>query len=222
MALHWRPVGPEPSQTYWVRRAVVAGAALLVLWLLAWLLFGGDEPDERLAQAPAPPVAPTPFTTAEPSATPSTSPDPSASPGPDVSGSPTPSPSAAACPDEVLDVSAAAEQQAYPVGATPRLALSVTNTGPTSCARDMGQSAVELVVVSGPDRIWSSDDCAPGGDADLTTLEPGAVEVSRVTWPGTRSRPGCTGSQDQARAGTYRVEGRVGDLRVDGESFLLR
>ena len=227
MALHWRPVGPEPAQTYWRRRAVVAGLALLLLVLLVVVLLRlGDDP-ERLQQQPGPvPTSRAPSSTPEPSGSPNADPSASGQPSPSGSASPTPTPSAsataAASTDGALDVEAAAEQASYPAGASPRLELRITNTGPTACSRDLGQSAVELVVSSGADRIWSSDDCAPGGDADVTTLEPGAVEVSRVTWPGTRSSPGCDGAQPRARAGTYRVSARVGALREQGETFLLR
>ena len=221
MALHWRPVGPEPAQTYWQRRAVVAvlalGVLLLVVLLLRALLGGGGQ--ERLAEQPAAlPTTATPTVTARATASPSAS----GSATPTASPTPTPTSSARACGDDSLEIDAAAEQATYPVGASPRLELRVTNTGPAPCELDLGQAAVELVVVSGPDRIWSSDDCGPGGDADPTTLEPGAIEVSHVTWPGTRSRPGCDGEQAQARAGTYRVQARVGDRRVQGDTFLLR
>lgn len=224
MALHWRPVGPEPAQTYWQRRAVVAVLALavllLVVLLLRALLGGGDE--DRLAEQPA--AAPTtgagPSVTTDATASPSFSGSPTASTSP--TATPSPTPAATACGAGSLEIDAAAEQDSYPVGASPRLELRVTNTGPTACTLDLGQASVELVVVSGPDRIWSSDDCASGGDADPVTLEPGAIEVSRVTWPGTRSRPGCDGEQTRARAGTYRVQARVGDQRVQGQPFLLR
>ena len=226
MALHWRPVGPETEQTYWMRRAAVALAVLVPLAVLLSLLGGGDQ--DRLAQrssstTTASPLAsplPTPLSSALPSADPSASPQPGASPG----VTPTPSASAAgtACPDDALRLEAAATEDSYAVGASPRLELSVTNSGAVPCRRDLGQAAVELVVFSGSDRIWSSDDCAPGGEADVVTLAPGAAEVSRVTWGGTRSLPGCEGDEDRAEAGTYRVTGRVGELRVEGGSFQLR
>ena len=246
MALHWRPVGPEPAQTYWQRRAVVALVALaaLLLLVLALRALSGGGSEERLAEqgAPAPSPAPTGTSAATPTATATSTPTATASASatasgtasPTASGSATPTASASApatptptasgppCTDALLDVEAAAEQETYPTGASPGLELRVTNTGAAPCSLDLGQVAVELVVVSGADRIWSSDDCAPGGDADLTVLEPGAIEVSRVTWPGTRSRPGCDGARARALPGTYRVQARVGDLRVQGEPFLLR
>jgi hypothetical protein len=221
MALHWRPVGPEPAQTYWLRRAVVAAAVLLVVVLLLQLLqllSGGDDED-RLAQS-GPTASASPGTTPGPVPTPGASASAGASATPDPSASATAS--ATACTDEVLQVQAAADDESYAVGEQPRLELRITNSGATPCSRDVGQAAVELQVVSGDDRIWSSDDCAPGGEPELTVLQPGAVETSTVTWPGTRSLPGCQGDDEPADAGTYRVIGRVGELREQGESFVLQ
>jgi hypothetical protein len=111
------------------------------------------------------------------------------------------------------------EEETYPVGGRPELELSVSTTGTVPCQRDLGQAAVELLVYSGADRIWSSDDCAPGGPAKLTTVVPGTPDVTRLTWSGRRSLPGCAGPEEQAQAGTYRVTARVGDLRVEGNPF---
>ena len=222
MALHWNPVGPESAETYWKRRAAVALAVLVPLVLLLSLLGGGD--DELVPSDVTATASPVPTVSPAPSVDPSASPGPTSSPG--MSGSPEPSGSptaaAAACTDAALQVEAAATEDTYEVGASPRLELRVTNTGTAPCSRDLGQAAVELQVVSGSDRIWSSDDCSPGGDADVVTLAPGTAEVSSVTWSGTRSRPGCEGEEERATAGTYRVQGRVGELREEGEPFVLR
>ena len=203
MPLHWRPVGPEPASTYWQRRAVVATAAVLVLGLLWTLLTGGSDAPERLAEAPRPTTA---VTDAPSPAAPTAAPSPAAVP---------------ICQPTALRIEPTADDDSYGVGATPRLSLRVTNTGTAACTRDLGQAAVELQVVSGNDRIWSSDDCAPGGPKRVTTLEPGKPQVQRVTWNGRRSRPGCAGDKEQAQAGTYRVLGRVGQLRVEGDIFRI-
>lgn len=210
MPLHWRPVGPEPASTYWLRRALVAAAVLVLLALLVPLIIGGGDDPDTLA------AGPTPAPSAEVTPSPTPSVDPSASPG----ASPSPS-AAAACAPTALEVEPTAEQDGYAVGASPRLSLSITNTGTTPCTRDLGQAQVELTVTSGRDRIWSSDDCAPGGDPDVVSLEPGEPVVQSVTWDGRRSLPGCAGDKAQAQPGTYRVSGRVGDVRVDGGSFTL-
>lgn len=205
MALHWRPVGPEPASTYWQRRAVVATAAVLLLALLTTLLTGGSDDPDTLAEAPR--------DGATAAATPSAPGTPVATPIPSPSGT------APICQPEALEIAAGADAESYPVGGRPRLSLSVTNTGSAPCTRDLGQAAVELLVFSGSDRIWSSDDCAPGGPKRVTTLEPGKPDVQRVTWDARRSLPDCGGQKAQAQAGTYRVHGRVGQLRVEGQVF---
>jgi hypothetical protein len=205
MALHWRPVGPEPTSTYWMRRAVVLALALVPV-VLAVSLLGGSAEEDRLTGVPGPPAATTePRRSVEPSAAP-------------------PSPTAAAvatCAAEALEVEATAGEASYRVGADPRLTLRVTNTGDAPCTADLGQANVELLVHSGRDRIWSSDDCAPGGDAAATTLQPGKAVTQRVTWDGRRSRPGCTGDKERAQPGTYRVTGRVGERTAQGDIFVF-
>jgi hypothetical protein len=221
MALHWRPVGPEPSSVYWQRRAAVLVAALLLLVLPLWSLGGDDEPDTLGQEPPLGSAAPS--SAASPAASDPASAQPSAAPAPEATPSPppTPMPPLASCAPDVLEIGARAEQDSYRLGATPRLSLEVVNTGPAPCTRDLGQPAVELVVSSGPDRIWSSDDCAPGGAARVVTLQPGQAVVQWVTWNGRRSRPGCPESTEQAQPGTYRVSARVGELRREGDVFRL-
>ena len=204
MPVNWRPVGPEPESTYWQRRAVIGTAVVLLLAIVTSLLTGGDDEPEELAQAP------------RPSATPSASASASARASPSPSPSPSP---ATACDAGALEVEATTDEDTYAVGGTPRLTLTITNTGSVPCTRDLGQAAVELLVYSGKDRIWSSDDCAPGGAAVLETLEPGKGEVQRVTWNGRRSLPKCAGEKARAQAGTYRLHARVGEQRVEGAVF---
>jgi hypothetical protein len=195
-------VGPEPAATYWRRRAVVALAVVAVLLLALLPLRGGGDGDSlRTERRP----------TAEPSATAAVDPtaEPTAPPGPEL------------CPDDALEVTATADAASYPVGATARLELTVRNTGAVPCRRAVGQGAVELVVTSGEDRIWSSDDCAPGGDEGEVVLEPDAVETARASWATVRSAPECPPDQPQAAPGTYRVTARVGELRVPGAVFTV-
>jgi len=204
MALHWRPVGPEPAPTYWQRRAVLAVAVLILLLLLRAVLPSSGEGQERVASSGA-----SPSPTASSSAGPSGSPQPSASPD------------STPCAPPALTATATTERNDYPVGGRPVLVLTVTNTGTTPCTRDLGQGAVELMVVSGSDRIWSSDDCAPGGPAKPVVLAPLEESVTRLTWAGRRSQPGCAGDKAATQAGTYRVNARLGDLRVEGSAFVL-
>ena len=214
MALNWRPVGPEPETTYWQRRAVVALAVLVPLVLLLSLLGGGD--DDRLSAAPDATATPVP------SATPTSAPLPSIGPGLMPAPSPSPTPTVVPCAPDAVTIAAAATEDSYAVGARPRLELRVSASGPQPCTADLGSGAVELLVFSGADRIWSSDDCGPRGGSEIKTLQPGTPDVSRVTWPGVRSAPGCTGDKAAAQPGTYRVAARVGERRVEGEPFVLK
>ncbi|HVM26223.1 MAG TPA: hypothetical protein VM433_00940 [Mycobacteriales bacterium] len=205
MALHWRPVGPLPPATYWRRRAVVLLALVAVVALVGWLLGrGGDD----TLQTGAPSAAPT----GEPAA------DPTADP---AAGDPAPG-EPETCADDVLEVETTSDAAQYAPGAAAPLTLTVRNSGDVPCRRALGQGAVELVVTSGQDRIWSSDDCAPGGDEGVVVLEPGGSQSARATWPGTRSAPGCPPDQPVAQPGTYRVNARVGELRVPGAVFTVR
>lgn len=208
MALHWRPVGPEPEQTYWQRRALVALALLVPLLLLTSLLGGGDDDTDRVAQA-APTAAPSPAT-AGPVV-------PTGLPTPTVS----PTPALAACAPAGLSVDAAATEEEHSAGSSVKLVLKVSTKGTVPCTVDLGASAVELLVHSGADRIWSSDDCSKATGSKIVTLQPGQPDVTRVTWSGKRSLPACAGDQDRAQPGTYRVTARIGQTRVEGESFRL-
>jgi hypothetical protein len=199
--LHWQPVGPLPAAVYWRRRAVALAVVIGLLVVLGGLLgrLGGDDEPDVLA-------VPTPSASAgEAAPTPSATPEPV---GP--------------CGDDVLEVQGTAEAADVAVGAGTRLVLTVRNTGTVPCTRGLGQGAVELVVTSGEDRVWSSDDCAPGGDEGVVELAPGDVQTARATWPGTRSAPGCPPDQPVAQAGTYRVTARVGELRVPGQVFRVQ
>jgi hypothetical protein len=72
---------------------------------------------------------------------------------------------------------------------------------------------VSFLVVSGPARQWSSDDCQPATGHEPTVLAPGkATQVTQLTWSGKKSRVGCPTPRDTADAGTYQVSGTVGTL----------
>ena len=201
MPLHLRPVGPLPQGVYWRRRAAVLGGPLLALLLLARCGGDGETLQQAAPAASAPAAAPTP------SVTPSV---------------PTPTPTAdptATCTDAALRVEATTQRARYAVGSRPVLRVAVRNAGPAPCTRPLGQGAVELTVFSGRDRIWSSDDCAPGGEPGPVVLGPQELRVITLTWAGRRSRPGCPGGAEAIEAGTYRVVGRVGTLTSEAAGF---
>lgn len=215
MPLSWRPVGPEPASTYWVRRAVLAIAVVVVLWGLIALLTGGGDDTLDSGDTQAATASPSPEPTDEPAdeAADEASESPSASP------SPTASAEVASCSDADLELTAEADKEAYALTEKPTLVLTVRNTSDRPCRRDLGQGVSELIVTSGRDRIWSSDDCSPGGPPNPVVLAPDDADVQRLTWEATRSRPGCQGERTPVEPGTYVVSGRNGELRADGDAF---
>jgi len=115
----------------------------------------------------------------------------------------------------------ATDARSYPAGAQPRLTLTATNTGTAPCLRDLGSRAVEWVIFSGVDRIWSSADCTPTASSEIRTLAPGAATSVALTWPRVRSDPQCKGGPVAARPGTYVLLGRAGNVKAPGAVFVL-
>jgi hypothetical protein len=198
MVLH--PVGPLPPSTYWRRRVVLLGLLVVVVLLLRSCA-GGESP-QRTA---SPGGTPTPTRTATAKTTPAPSPTKPAAPG--------------TCEDAALRLTSRTDARTYPEGVAPRVTVTVVNTSGTTCRRDLGGKALEVLVYSGEDRIWSSDDCSADTSSSVQTLKAGAMLETSVTWPRTRSAKGCPADRPKARGGTYVVRVRLGTLA--GERTVL-
>jgi hypothetical protein len=209
----------EPG-VYWRRRLVTLVVVVLALLLLARACGGDGKAPDRLSTG----------SDASPSASPSTSKN-SASKSPAASASAKPSVAATSaapsrspggpCAATDLRVTATTNKATYTGGERPVLELEVRNIGPVACVRDLGQAARELRVTSGNDRIWSSDDCAPGGGSEPTLLDPNEAKTFTVAWARRRSAQGCPANRPFVGPGTYRVVGRLGDIVVTGTTFTV-
>jgi hypothetical protein len=199
MVLH--PVGQLPASTYWRRRLVLlVGLVLLVLVLRSCA--GGGDPKPASHQV-------------RPSATPSASASTSARPTPTRAAGPL------TCADAVLALTATPVAGTAPAGSTVRFTVAVKNTGSVACRRDLGGGALEVLVYSGSDRIWSSDDCSTDKGRSVQLLPAGGSLESSVSWAGKRSARGCPADQPVARRGTYTVRARLGTLRSGAAVFRL-
>jgi hypothetical protein len=156
---------------------------------------------------------------------------PSGTPASSLSSSPTSSPSnspsnsAAArgtCADGALHVAARTDAQAYGAGGEPLITLTVTNAGTATCTADLGSAALSVVVTSGPDRIWSSDDCGGAGTTKLTPLAAGASWSTSVSWSGTRSSPGHCSNRVPAKPGFYEAQASAGGVSSAPYRFQMR
>ncbi len=91
--------------------------------------------------------------------------------------------------------------------------MTIVNTGATACTLDAGSANLELVVASGADRIWSSDDCQKASENQQTSVAPGVKLESKVAWSVVRSASGCPTGLAKLKPGTYQLTARVGDFR---------
>jgi hypothetical protein len=105
------------------------------------------------------------------------------------------------------------DAKSYPANVQPSLFMTVRNSGPITCTRDVGQAALELRISTAAGvLVWSSDHCAAGGPHDVVTLATNQVSRTLAVWGRTASKPGCPSGQPKAAAGSYTLTGR--DLAV--------
>jgi hypothetical protein len=208
------PIGPEPPMVYWIRRgAIVLVVITLIvgLWWLIGSLRGGSSTSSS---------APSTSASAEPSASGDTG-DTGGSASPQASSS-----GAAAATTDCLDadikVEATTDSSTYPVGSTPKLTLTITNTGDVACTRDVGPKANELEITSGGYHVWSSDDCNASSKSKVAELQPGDKVASSITWNGKLSQKGCPNGQGAAaKAGRYDLVGRNETVTSKSTPFAL-
>jgi hypothetical protein len=204
-----RPIGDQPASVYWVRRGLLVLVVLLVVALVWWWWpSGGDAEPVGAEPTPttAPTASPTPTETATPEKTKTKKPKPELAP---------------ACADNDLEITVTVDAETYPPGRQPSFTFAVENVSDETCSRDVGQAANELRVTSGGSQVWSSDDCNPGGQEELTDLDPEDRFVQTVSWDRTTSSAGCPADQPEAQAGTYQVVARNGDLLSEPAVFVL-
>jgi hypothetical protein len=125
------------------------------------------------------------------------------------------------CLPAQIKVSAHPLASAYPASGPVHIRFAVSTTSSSPCRRDVGQIANSVIITSAGQRIWSSDDCNPGGDHDVRTLSQGASYVETVTWNVTVSHPGCPSGALSAPTGTYSVVGHNLDVVSAPETFTL-
>jgi hypothetical protein len=217
---------------YWVRRLLVLGVVVALVWGVTALL-GGKPDDTRQTAAHSDP------TTAPPSTPPSTSPTPlpttppvasagDGRPGQQSVADTRPRVVTAALP--TADGGCLAEQVTVTptVEGSPRggsdvaLALSVATSADTACRLELTPDDLLLKVSTGGRPVWSTEQC-PGAVPERTlVLRPGWTTAVVVTWPGIYGDKGCTGTTRSAPPGSYAVEAAVYEGEPARSDFDLR
>ncbi len=198
------PVGPKRPEIYWRRRVLalvvtvllVIGMVFGVRAVIGALIGGGDEPDAATQEQAV---------------------DTSGSEGSESSGP-------AECAAEQISLAALSDATSYAVGGKAKFGTRITNTGKADCTMDAGSAALELTVVSGKDRIWSSDDCQESAQNVPTTITPGEAGAleSSVEWTLVRSAKGCAKDLPALKAGTYQLVARAGEFTSPPLVFAIK
>ncbi len=199
---------------YWIRRGAIVLVVLTLiigLWWLVGSLRGGGESPSTASGSDA-------SVESSASADPGSPEAPASSPSADSSAAT----AVVDCLDSAIQVEATTDASTYSVGSTPKLTLTISNTGDVACKRDVGPKANELEITSGGYHVWSSDDCNASNKSKVITMQPGDKVASSITWNGRLSQKGCpNGEGAAAKAGRYDLEGRNGSVTSASTPFAL-
>ena len=198
------------------RRRTVAFVVLAVLLLVLWLagralvgwLSGGDDP----AATPAPAAQADPTTTPQPTGTGAGEPTDGPTAEPTATGRAQP------C-SEGLEVLAGTGSSSYEAGQEPVLSAVVSLAADQAACTIPGEE-VAMVVTSGQDRVWSTEDCGTDLGSPPELAPGGRAEVS-LTWPRQRSAPGCPSDLGEPGPGTYQLTVTVAGTTSEPVTFTL-
>lgn len=205
----FRPVGDQPPSVYWVRRGLLVAVAIVLLAIVWWLWPTGADTAENAGANPSPTTSPTDTASASPSASKTKKKKSKEEFEP-------------TCSDAAIEVAVATDADTYAADRKPSFTFAVENVSDKACSRDVGQLANELRVTSGGAKVWSSDDCNPGGAVDRSNLAPGDRFVQTVSWARVTSAEGCPTPEEAAGSGTYQVLARNGDVLSEPAAFELQ
>ncbi|MFZ1409969.1 MAG: hypothetical protein WAS07_00755 [Micropruina sp.] len=188
------PVGPESAATYWIRRSIVVGGAIIVLLGLIWMV----SPKGTTA---------VPVAAASPPSLTASAPAPAPSPSTSVSEAPVATPTGPIACDPLSTALTVAGFRSVKVGAKQVFTVTATNSTDVACVLDIAPATFNLSVASGTDRIFATADCAKWLPAKKLTLKPKGTHEFKVEWNLKRSSAGCTLAKKGQGAGTYVTTG---------------
>lgn len=201
-----RPRGPLPPGVYWRRRAVVFGAALVLVFAFARILGGGSDAksdsDGTAEQAAG--------STSSDSSTTSTG-APSKKPtkkGPKPKPKNTPTKPALAepdgpCDDDEIEVSPLIKK---PIAGGPiRISLELRTQQSEACTWKASKDSLVVKITSGDDDIWSTQDCRNAIMTKNVVVRRAVATTVYAFWSSRRSDDECGKRTDWADLGWYHV-----------------
>jgi hypothetical protein len=217
-----RPSGPLPARVYWVRRLVLVGVVVLVVALLWWLVSGlgssspsGGSPNDAALPGPTgstTSVPPPPSTaTNRAPVTDTTSPTHhhrvsrhTGKHGTKPQRTQSLAPPTGTCAASNVDIGVQVSDTK--VGETTPVTLSLTTLDSTACTLQITPTAMVLRITSGPDVIWTSDDCPNLLPARQVVVRGDPATTYKFSWDGHRSVQGCVSPGQLADPGGYWIE----------------
>lgn len=192
------PVGPEEPSTYW-RRRLLAGLGALIVLIIFFLVLRSCSSDPAPTAAPVTPSSPAP--------------EPSGSTSGSVDGE---------CADSDIEVTIQPNNgTTFPTGTPITFTMSIKNTSQEPCQRNVGTKPNTVLIESNGQQIWSSDDCAPPGQDDIKTIEPGDIFQLNATWDQKQSQTGCPAGQPTAPSGSYQAVGMNDQVKSTPAAFTI-
>lgn len=98
------------------------------------------------------------------------------------------------------------DKETYGSGSAPDFTVTVVNTGEQACTVDVGPEALEMVLRSGSDRIFSTADCQDGDSTEERQLSRGVPHEYSIDWERERSFADCRDAPQAAKPGWYSAE----------------
>lgn len=226
-----RPRGTLPARVYWFRRFLVLGTALALVFAVARLIGGGGAEEPPPAAVPAagspsstgptqrPLVGPVPVTpkagqgkpkgngTGKPKGNGTGKPKGQqgqagqGQQGQQQTSTSTPlaQPSG---PCAVNEISVTADLRRAIAGRDITIPLELTGTQ-AACTFRVGPRTLLVKIVSGDDRIWSTQDCRRAVKVRNVVVRSAQPTRISITWKGRRSDDGCPSGTAWAKPGWY-------------------
>jgi hypothetical protein len=204
---------------------MVLAVAMGLVFGIAQLLQGGADTAGEAAQVVG----------AQPSSgssTPTTRPEPAAKTAEPTSKSakkarqpgktrtPLPQPSGPCTADDIV-VTPAVDGAAH-AGSRVTFRLDVTTLSSPACTWQVSAESLAVKIVSGSDRIWSTQDCPEAlREVDVVARQEKAATVALV-WRGQRSDATCSRTTDWAQPGWYHVQAAAFGAEPTDVQFELR
>jgi hypothetical protein len=204
-----------PPRVYWTRRALVLGVAFLLVFGIARVLGGGSDGRSSAGDTAEQAAGDQTTTrTAAPTTTPRTT------PGKNKKKPALAQPDGACDP---VDITVRAKVESAANDGEVTIPLMLTGTDP-ACTWTVSPQSMVLKIISGDDRIWSSQQCPRLMPQEAVVVRSAAPTKVVFVWNGRRSDEDCTSaSAGFALPGSYHViAAALGGEPTDVQFLLTR